>query len=106
MLSCEFCGILRNLSRNIYFTNVCEGVPLKNKIFARVSFGKMLGFYYKQKRHFFYYEETSSYILERVNKVNFQNSSELLLLNIPQQTKACSKSTTNECFKNVIRVSL
>ena len=58
----------------------------------------------------FYYEGTSSYIplkiLEPVNRVIFENSSELFLPKIPQQTKTCSKSTTKECFSNFIRVSL
>ena len=42
----EFCEIFKN----IYFTNVCEGLPLKSKIFTGVSFRKMLDFYYKQNR--------------------------------------------------------
>ena len=75
--------------------NVCEGVPLKNKILTRVSFCKSLGFHYKWNRQLFYYEGTSPYIffkiLEPVNRVIFQNSSELLLLNLPQQTKSCLK---------------
>ena len=85
-------------------------MPLKSRIFTRVSFRKILGFYYKQKRQLFYYEGTSSCtllkIFERVNRVASQDSSELLLLKIPQQTEACSKSTKKECFRNVIRVSL
>ena len=58
MLSCEFCKIFEN----IYFANVCESLPLKNKIFTGVSFRKLLGFYYKRNRQFFYYDGTSSYI--------------------------------------------
>ena len=54
-----FLWIFWNLYKNIYFTNVCEGMPLKRKIFTGVSFLKILGFYYKWKRHLFYYEGTS-----------------------------------------------
>ena len=36
--------------KNIYFVNVCEGVPLKSKIFTGVSFRKILAFYYKRNR--------------------------------------------------------
>ena len=103
--SCE----LYEIFKNIYIVNVCKGLPLRNNIFTRVPFRKMLGFCYKRDRQLFYHEGTSSYILlkilERVNEVIF-NSSELLFLNIPQQTKTCSKSTTTECFMNVIQVSL
>ena len=84
-------------------------MPLVSKIFTGVSFRKMLGFYYKRKRQLFYYEGTLSQTLkipERVNRVISQNSSELLLMKVPQQTKTCSKSTKKECFRNVIRVSL
>ena len=49
-----------NLYKNIYFASTCEGMPLINKIFTGASFRKMLGFYYKLKRQFFYYEGTSS----------------------------------------------
>ena len=101
---------MRNLYKNIYFANVCEGMPLKSKIFPGVSFRKILSFYYKRKRQLSYYEGTSSYIPleipERVNRVISQNFSELLLLKISQQTKTCSKLTKKECFRNVIRVSL
>ena len=96
--------------KNIYFVNVCEGVPLKSKIFTGVSFRKILAFYYKRNRQLFYYEGNSPYvplkIPECVNRVISQNFSELLLLRMPQQTKTCSKSTTKECFRYVIRVSL
>ena len=82
---------------------------MKSKIFTGVSFHKVLSFYYKRNRQLLYCERTSSYILlkisERVNRVIFQNSFELLLLKIPQQAKTCSKSTTRECFSIVIRVS-
>ena len=105
VLSCEFFETFKN----IYFANVCEGLPVKSKIFTGVSFRKVLSFYYKRNRQLLYYERTSSYILlkisERVNRVIFQNSSELLLLKIPQQAKTCSKSTTKECFSIIIRVS-
>ena len=105
VLCCEFFEIFKN----IYFANVCEGLPVKSKIFTGVSFRKVLSFYYKRNRQLLYYERTSSYILlkisEFVNRVIFQNSSKLLLLKIPQQAKTCSKSTTKECFSIVIRVS-
>ena len=62
-----------------------------------------------KRNRLFYYEGTLSYIPlkipERVNRVIFQNSSELLLLNIPQQTKACSKSTIKEYFRQQRNVS-
>ena len=94
VLSCEF----REIFTKIYFANVCEGLPLKSKIFTGVSLRKNLDFHYKQNRQLFYYEGTSSYISlktpERLNRVVFQNSSEWLLLEIPQQTKTCSKPTT------------
>ena len=71
MLSYEFYEIFKN----IYFESVCEGLPLKSKIFTGVSFRKILGLYYKQNRQFFYYEGTSSYIpmkiAEHVNRVIF-----------------------------------
>ena len=83
VLSSEFCEIFKN----IYFANVCEGLPLKSKIFTGVSFRKILGFYYKRNRQLFHYEGTSSFIplktRELVNTVSFRNSSELLL-KIPQ----------------------
>ena len=44
-----FLWILR-IFKDIYFANVCESLPLKNKIFTRVSFRKILGFYYKWNR--------------------------------------------------------
>ena len=73
-----------------------------NYIITGVSFRKILGFYYKRNRQLFYYERTLSYIPlkipERVNRVILQNSSELLLLKIAQQTKACSKSTTKKAL--------
>ena len=103
-----FLWIFWNLYINIYFANVCEGMPLIIKIFTGVSFCKMLSFYYKRKRQLFYYEGTSSSTLkipERVNRVISQNSSELLLMKVPQQTKTCSKSTKKECFRNVFRKS-
>ena len=87
MFSCDFCKIFKN----IYFADVREGLPLNCKISAGVSFCKGLVFYYKQNRKLFYHEGTSPYIRlkisERVNRVIFQNSAELLLLKIPQQTK-------------------
>ena len=55
-----FLWIFWNLYKNIYFANVCEGMPLKSKIFTGVSFRKILGFYYKQKRQLFHYEGTPS----------------------------------------------
>ena len=55
-----FLWIFWNLYENIYFTNVCKGMPLISKIFNGVSFPKMLAIYYKRKRQLFYYEGTSS----------------------------------------------
>ena len=46
--------------KSIYFANVCDGMPLKSKIFTGASFRIMLGFYYKRKRQLFYYKGTSS----------------------------------------------
>ena len=42
VLSFEFWEIFKN----IYFVNVYKGLPLNNKIFTRVSFRTILGFYY------------------------------------------------------------
>ena len=36
-----FLWIFWNLYKNIYFANVCEGMPLKSKIFTGVSFRKI-----------------------------------------------------------------
>ena len=74
---------------------------LKSKTFTGLSFRKILGFYYKRKRQLFYYERTSSYVPflktpDPVSRVIFQNSTELLLLKIPQ-AKTRSKSTTKGC---------
>ena len=105
----SFLWIFWNLYKNIYFANVCEGLPLISKIFTGVSFHKMLDFHYKRKRQLIYYERTSSQTLkipEHVNRVISDNSSELLLVKVPQQTKTCSKSTKKECFRTVIRVYL
>ena len=55
-----FLWIFWNLCKNIYFANVCQGMPLISKIFTGVSFRQMLGFYYKRKRQLFYYGGTSS----------------------------------------------
>ena len=75
---------------------------MKSKIFTGVSFRKVLSFYYKRNRQLLYYERTSSYILlkisERVNRVIFQNSSELLLLKIPQQAKNMFKVDNEGMF--------
>ena len=87
MFSCEFYKIFKN----IYFANVFEGLPLKSNVFTGASFRKILSFYYTQNRQLFYYEGTLSYITlkisERVNRVIFPNSSELLLLKIPSRQK-------------------
>ena len=76
VLSCKFCEIVKN----IYFANVFVSLPLKSKIFTGVSFRKLLGFYYKRNRQFFYYGGTSLYIPlkipKSVNKVTLQNFSE------------------------------
>ena len=77
MFSCEF----QETFKSIYFANVCESLLLKTKIFTGVSLRKVLRFYYNQQRQLFYYEGTSLYIPsktpERINRVIFQNSSEL-----------------------------
>ena len=68
-----------------------------------VSLCKILGLYYQWNKQLFYYEGTSSYIPlkipECLNRVAFQNSSELLLLEIHQQTKTCSKLTNKGMFQ-------
>ena len=101
-----FLSILK-IFKNIYFANVCGGLSLKSKIFTGVFFCKISDFYYKRNRPLLYYEVTLSYIPlkipERVNRVLFQNS-QLLLLNIYQETKTCSKLTMS--CRNVIQVSL
>ena len=56
----SFLLIFWNLYKNIYIAKVCEGMPLKSKIFSGVSFCNVLDFYYKRKRKLFYYEGTSS----------------------------------------------
>ena len=90
--------------RPCFLQNVCEDLLLKSKILIGVSFSKILGFYYKRSRQLFYYGGTSSYIHLQipkcVNKVIFQNSSELLLPKIPQQTKTC------KIYKGMFQVSL
>ena len=57
-----------------------------------------------------YYEGTSSYIpvknSERVTRVIFLNSFQLLLLKISQNTKTSPKSTMKECCRNATWVSL
>ena len=69
-----FLWLLRYL--NIYFANVCEGLPRKNRIFTRVSLCNILGIYYKRNAQLFYYKGTSLYIplkiLERVNGLFFR----------------------------------
>ena len=55
VLSWEFCEIFKD----IFFASVCEDLPLNKKIFIRVSFRKMLGFYYKRNKQTFYYEGIS-----------------------------------------------
>ena len=50
VLSSEFYEIIKN----IYIANVCKGLPLKSKIFAGVSFRKILGFYCKRNRQLLY----------------------------------------------------
>ena len=56
MLSWGSCEIFKN----IYFANVCEGQPLKSKIFSGGFVRNILGFYYKrdgqlltERRHMF-----------------------------------------------------
>ena len=69
-----FLWLLRYL--NIYFANVCEGLPRKNRIFTRVSLCNILAIYYKRNTQLFYYEGTSLYIplkiLGRVNRLFFR----------------------------------
>ena len=76
------------------------------RVGSLLEFRKILGFYYKPNKQLFYCEGTLSFIPlkidERVNRVIFQNSSELLHLKIPQQTKTDMFKTTKECFRNVI----
>ena len=96
MFLCEFCEIYKN----IYFANVCEDLLVKSKIINAVFFRKVLGFYYKQNKEPFYYEETAPYIPlkipERLSRAILQNSSKFLLLKILQQTKIYSKSKTKK----------
>ena len=63
VLSYEFCEIFKD----IYFANVCEGLPPKSKIFTEISFCKTLGFYYKRKKQVFYYEEAYIFPSKFVN---------------------------------------
>ena len=42
-----FLWIFWSLYKNVYFANVCEGMPLKSKIFTRVSLPKILSFYFE-----------------------------------------------------------
>ena len=65
MLSCEFLEIFTN----IYFANVCEGLPLKSKIFTGISFRKILGFYYKRNKQPFYCEGTLPFIALEIAEV-------------------------------------
>ena len=108
VLSRQFCKIFKD----IYFANVCEDLPLKNKIFTRVFFCKILGFYYKWNRQLFYYEGTLSYvplkILERVNRVIFQNSFEFFWIpsEYTSKDKNMFKVDNKECFRDVIRLFL
>ena len=86
----HFCELWK-IFNNIYFSKACQGPPLKSKIFTGVSFRKILGFYYKRNMRLVYFVGTASYIplriLERVNRVIFQNSSEFLLLKYPSRQK-------------------
>ena len=56
VLSCEFWEIFKN----ICFAHACKSLPLKSKIFTGVLH-KVLGFYYKRNRQFFYYKGTLSW---------------------------------------------
>ena len=107
----KFTGKHLHLVEVLYFrTSILQMSARACRSLQEFFFRKILGFYYKRNRQLFYYEDTSPYItlniLERINRVIFRNSSELLLLNISQQSKTCSKMTAKECFKNVIWVSL
>ena len=52
------CFPVCEISKNIYFANVCERLPLKSKIVTGVHFRKILGFYYKRNRQLFFYDGT------------------------------------------------
>ena len=104
VLSYEFCEIFQN----IHFANVCEGLPLKSKIFTGVSFRKILGFYYKRNRQPLYYKGTSSYISLKIPEcvINFQSSWVVTSENTSIDKNMFKVNTIKEYFRNVIRMSL
>ena len=106
MTSCKFCEIFKD----IYFANVCEALLLKNNIFTKVSFRKILGFYCKWNRQLFYYEGTSSYIplqiLERVNRVIFQNSSEFFTSEYTPADKNMFKVNNKGMFQECLNFEI
>ena len=73
--SCGFCEIFKD----IYFANVCKCLPLKENIFTRVPFRKILGFYYKRNRQLFYYEETFSYIPLKILELQLQSQQQIMV---------------------------
>ena len=84
------------------------------RVGSLLEFRKILGFYYKPNKQLFYCEGTLSFIPlkidERVSRVIFQNSSELLHLKIPQQTKTdmfkIDKGMFQERYLGVFIISL
>ena len=107
VLSCEFCEIFKN----IYFANLYEGLPLKNKIFARISFCKIWSFYYKRNKQLFHSEGTSLFIplkiLERVNRSYF---SEFLWVvaseYTPKMKKVDNRGMFQVCYSGVFTINL
>ena len=99
MLSSQFWEIFKKT-----FVNVCVGLLLKSKIssaiFSQVKLQIFSFSYYEQNRQLSYYEGTAWYIslkiLERLNRVIFQNYSDWSLLKKPQVTKTYWKSTTKK----------
>ena len=85
--SCEFCKIFKD----IYFAKVCKGLPLKENIFTRVPFCKILGFYYKRNRELFYYEGTFSYIPLKILELQLQSQQQLMF---------------QECYSGVFIINL
>ena len=110
VLYCEFCRIVKKTN----FIYVYERLLLKSKIFVRVCFRKVSGFYYKWNRQLFHFEGTGRYVFLKIpkqllNNVIFQNSFERLLFKTPQEKKACTKLTTKStrtASGNDIRVYL
>ena len=93
---------------------MCEGLPLKNEIFARVSFCKILCFYYKRYGQLFYYEGTSLYIpLKILKRVNRSYFSEFLWAVVSENNpadknmfKVDNKWMFQECYSGVFIINL